>query len=102
MALNNKVEDPTTKLTIQPIISQVLEHLRWIQALLLDSLALLTTNTMLVRMDLAISFLASQVLEETLRNLRTSPLLGDLMFHLSLGDIALVQKRHNDKYMFRP
>ena len=96
VALNNKMEDARSRPTIQPSISQV-----WVQDLLLDSLAFLTVNTMLVQWDLAISSLTREVLKETLWNLRTSPLLGNLMFHLSIEDIALVQKRCNNKYMFQ-
>ena len=55
------------------------DHQRWVQALLSDSLALLTTNTMLVRQDLAISTLRGQVPKETLWNLRALPLLRVLM-----------------------
>ena len=58
LALNSKIEDPSTWPIIQPFISQVLEHQRWLQALLSDSLIILTTNTMLVQQDLAISSLA--------------------------------------------
>ena len=48
MALNRKMEDPNTRKTIHPIILQVLEHQRWVQALLSVSLVLLTTKAMLV------------------------------------------------------
>ena len=71
------------------------------QALLLDSMAVSTTNSMLVRRDLAISTLGGQVPKETLRTMRSSPLLGDLMFHLSLADISSLQKRRNERYMFQ-
>ena len=33
--------------------------------------------------------------------MRSSPLLGDLMFHLSLEDISSVQKCQNERYMFQ-
>ena len=39
VALNNKMEDPFTRRTIQPIVDLVLEHQRWVQALMSDSLA---------------------------------------------------------------
>ena len=46
MVLNIKMADPDNRTTIQPIISQVLDHQRWAQALLSDSVVLPTTNTM--------------------------------------------------------
>ena len=48
MAPIDKMEDLSSMPTIQIIISQVLEHQRWVQTLLSDSVALLSTNTMLV------------------------------------------------------
>ena len=101
VVLNKRMVDPQNIPTIQPIKSQVLEHQRWVQALLSDSLAISTTNAMLVRRDLAISTLGGQVPKETLRNMRSSPLLGDLMFHLSLKNISSVQKWRNESYMFQ-
>ena len=101
LVVNNKMADLDNRSTIEPIIAQVLDHQRWVQALLSVSLALLTTNTRLVSRDVAISTQGCQVLKETFQNLRTSPLLGDLMFHLSLEDILSMQKRCTDCYVFQ-
>ena len=103
VVLNDRMVDPQNIPTIQPMIAQVLEHQRWVQALALlsDSLAISTMNAMLVRRVLTLSTLGGQVPKETLRNMRSSPLLGDLMFHLSLEDISSVQKRRNERYMFQ-
>ena len=56
-ALNKNLKDPNTRATIQAVLS--------------DSLATLTTNTMLVRCDLAIKSLVGQVPKETLHNLKS-------------------------------
>ena len=48
VVLNDRLADPRNVPTIQPMIAQVLEHQRWVQALLSDSLAISTTNAMLV------------------------------------------------------
>ena len=53
MVLNDKMADPNNRSPIQPIIAQVLDHQRLIQALLSDSLALFFTNTMLAQQELA-------------------------------------------------
>ena len=39
MALNRKMKDPSTRAPSQPIVSQVLGHQKWVQALMPDSLA---------------------------------------------------------------
>ena len=48
VVLNNRLADPRNVPTVQPMITHVLEHQRWVQALLSDSLAVSTTNSMLV------------------------------------------------------
>ena len=45
---NDRLVDSRNVPTIQPMIAQVLEHQRWVQALLSDSLAISTTNAVLV------------------------------------------------------
>ena len=59
------------------------------------------TNGILVRRDLAISPVAGKVPQETLRNLRSSPLLGDLMFHVSADDLKSLKEHRNEHYMFQ-
>ena len=72
---------------VQPIIIKVLQHQKWVQALLTDSLTTLASNAKLVRRDLAISSISGQVPKDTLRALRNSPFLGDLMFYISPEDL---------------
>ena len=48
MAFNRKMEDPNTRATIQPIVTQVLEPQKWVQALMSDFLASLIMKLMLV------------------------------------------------------
>ena len=55
VVLNDKMANPHNRATIHPIVAQVLEHQKWVQVLLSDSLTLLSTNTMLVQWDLASS-----------------------------------------------
>ena len=44
VVLDDQMADPQNIPTIQPMIAQVLEHQRWVQALLSDSLAISTTK----------------------------------------------------------
>ena len=60
----------------------------------------MATNAILVRRDLAISNLGGQVPKDVFRSLRTSPLLGDLIFHISTEDLEDLKKRRNERYMF--
>ena len=67
------------------------------QALPTDSLTTLASNAILVRRDLAISSLGGHVPKDMLR---TSPLLGDLMLHISFKDLDNLKKRRNERYVF--
>ena len=80
---------------------KVLEHQMWVQALLTYSLTTLTTNSILVRRDLAISLISGQVPKDTLRSLRNSPLFGDLMFYISPEELESLKKQRNERYMFQ-
>ena len=75
--------------------------LYYLQALLTDALTTLTSNTILVRRDLAISSISGQVPKDTLRTLRNSPVLGDLMFCISPKDLKNLKKRRNELYVFQ-
>ena len=44
--------------------------------------------------------LGGQVPKDVLRSLRTSPLLGDLIFHIPSEDLEDLKKRRNERYMF--
>ena len=92
VALSNRMEVPNSRAIIQPIVAEVLEHQKWVLALLSNALAFLATNAILMSQDLAISTVAGQVPKETLRNLRSSPLLGNLMFHVSADNIGGLKK----------
>ena len=100
MLLAQRLEQPNAAVTIQPILSKVLDHQKWVQALLTDDITTMATNGILIRRDLAISNLGGQVPKDVLRFLRTSPLLGDLMLHISTEDIEDLKKRRNERYMF--
>ena len=100
MALTLRLDQPNAAATTQPIITRVLEHQKWVQALLTDSLVTLATNSILVTRDLTISSLGGQVPKDVLGSLRTSPLLGDLMFHISSEDLEDLKKRRNERYMY--
>ena len=100
MVLAQRLDKPNASVTIQPILTKVLEHQKWVQALLTGDLTTMATNAILVHRDLAISNLGGQVPKDVLRSLRTSPLLGDLMFHISTEDLEDLKKRRNERYMF--
>ena len=80
MDLHSEIEDPSSRPTIQPFISQIVEHQSLVQALVSDFLALLRTNSMFVQRDLAISSPAGQVPKETPRNLGLLLYSGTLCF----------------------
>ena len=102
VALTQKLDQPNHAPTIQPIMTRVLQHQKWVQALLTDSLMTLAplmtlaTNTILFRRDLTISSLGGQVPKDILRSLRISSLLGDLLFHISSEDLEDLKKRRNE------
>lgn len=50
-ALAKRLVQPYSRDTIQPILVKVLEHQKWVQALLTDSLTTLALNAILVRRD---------------------------------------------------
>ena len=52
VALTQRQDQPSAAATMQPIMTRVLEHLKWVQALLTDSLMTLATNSFLVRRTL--------------------------------------------------
>ena len=87
LALTKRLEHSNTVLAIQPILTKVLQHQKWVQALLTDSLTNFASNAVLVRRDLAISSITGQVPKDTLRALRNSLLLGDLMFYIYPEDL---------------
>ena len=99
LALTKTLEQPSVVLAIQPILTNVLQHQKWVQALLTMSLRTLASNAILVRRYLAISSISSQVPKDTLRALRNSPLLEDLMFYISPKDLESLNKRMNERYM---
>ena len=99
-ALTRWLDQPNAVAMIQPIMTRVLEHMKWVQALLTDTLTTLATNSILVRRDLTISTLGGQVPKDVMRSLRTSPLLGDLMFHISTEDLEDLKKRRSERYMY--
>ena len=55
MALTRKLEQLHSKATLQPILIEVLEQQKWVQALLTDSLTTLPSNAIPVGRDFAIS-----------------------------------------------
>ena len=61
MLLAQKLEQPGAAATVQPILSKVLDHQKWIQALLTDDFTKMATNAILFRRDLAIRNLGGQV-----------------------------------------
>ena len=52
VSLTQQMDQPTAFSTIQPIMTKVLEHQKWVQALLTDTLTTLATNSILVQRDL--------------------------------------------------
>ena len=99
-ALTRQLDQPNAVATIQLIMTRVLEHQKWVQALLTDTLTTLATNSILVRRDLTISTLGGQVPKDVTRSLRASPLLGDLMLHISTKDLEDLKKRRSERYMY--
>ena len=59
------------------------------------------TDTILQKRDLVICTVSDQVFKETLRKLRCSPLLEDLIVWISLKDIQSLHECRNEKYMFQ-
>ena len=51
--------------------------------------------------DLAIISISGQIPKNTMRALRNSPLLGNLMFHISPEDLERPKKRRKEHYMFQ-
>ena len=100
MLLAQRLEQPNAAVTIQPILSKVMDHQKWVQALLTDGITTMATDAILVCRDLAISNLGGQFPKDVLRSLRTSQLLGDLMFHISMEDLEDLKKRRNERFMF--
>ena len=101
MALTQKLEQPNAAKNIQPILTKVLQHQKWMKALLTDSITTLAYKAIFIRRDLAISTIRGQVLKDTLRSLRTSLLLGDLMFFISSEDLENLKRLRNECYMFQ-
>ena len=69
--------------------------------LMTDILTTLAYNAILVRRNLAISSISGQVPKDTLRALRNSPVLGNLMFYISPENLENLKKTRNECYMFQ-
>ena len=67
MALTQRLDQPNATSTIQPILVKVMQHQKWVPALLTYSLTTLASNAVLVRRGLTISSLGGQVPKDVLR-----------------------------------
>ena len=101
MGLTQKLDRPTLPRLSNCILTKVLQHQKWVQALLTNSLTTLASNAILVSRNLALRTIRGQVPKDTLLSLRTSLLLGNLMFHISSEDFENLKKRRNECYMFQ-
>ena len=101
LVLTKRLEQPNAVIAIQPMLTKILQHQKWVQVLLTNSLTILASNAILVRRDLPRSSISGQFPKDTLKALRNSPLLRELIFYISPEDLESLKKRRNKRYMFK-
>ena len=86
---------------VAPLLDQVSSHMKGVQALINDRVVTQLSNAVLLRRDAVVSSIVSPVPRELLNKLRSSPLLSELMFDLSLEDLEDFKKKRHERLMFQ-
>ena len=87
---------PNRHSEVSPLLAQVVQHTKGVQAILADRAVTNMANSILLHRDAAISTIAGPIPKELINKLRSSPLLKDILFDLSLEDF----ERRHDRLMF--